>query len=144
MYLAPRAASGPRVGYRPPEERLYYNTVGCEASKILLKLGDAVHLKSPSDEAQRPYVASVQAMYQDRNSTDKMIVIAWYFRPEELKGGRTPAHGKVSTCPSVKMRAGAVPPGGSRQTRGVCLALSGRASCLLCGPAAWAARTSCC
>jgi len=82
------------VGYRPPEERLYYNTVGCEASKILLKLGDAVHLKSPSDEAQRPYVASVQAMYQDRNSTDKMIVIAWYFRPEELKGGRTPAHGK--------------------------------------------------
>lgn len=62
-----------------------YSTV----SKMQLCVGDAVHMRSPSDEATKPYVAAIIAMYQDVEKgsakgkakiTDKMIIIEWFFR----------------------------------------------------------------
>lgn len=50
------------------------------------------------DESTKPYVAAIIAMYQDvekgGKTSDKMIIIEWFFRPEEIKGGRQSHHGE--------------------------------------------------
>ena len=79
----------------------YYRQARSTSAGYTLSLGDAVMLKAHDDEAARPYVARVRGFSEDIvcNDENKMyVVIEWFFRPEEMKGGRDNGkHGKV--CP---------------------------------------------
>ncbi|XP_017214972.1 chromatin remodeling protein EBS-like isoform X1 [Daucus carota subsp. sativus] len=66
----------------------YYKIRG---TNIIVRPGDSVSMR-PSESDKLPYIARIEKLEEDSQSNVKVLV-RWYYRPEEAKGGRRQFHG---------------------------------------------------
>lgn len=73
--------------------------------------GDDVLIK-PANPGEPYYVARIEEIYHGDDGI--MINVSWYYRPEEVKGGRKCFHGKKEL---LLVRVAAEPPGRALRPR---------------------------
>lgn len=62
-----------------------------KGSDTIVKVGDVV-LVRPAQKRLQPFVGRIEGFERRRRAT--LVRVRWYYRPEEVSGGRRPFHGR--------------------------------------------------